>query len=78
MDKELKPLWEEAYQSQSITAFSSEPNATLKEFEHLPDGRPHSISYHPLHKDSLFHNTFPRKTTLEYPYPFQGRSLFHL
>lgn len=37
MDKKLKPFWEEAYQDENITAFSSEPNATLKEFEHLLD-----------------------------------------
>lgn len=29
------PFWEKAYQSEQINAFSSEPNATIKEFEHL-------------------------------------------
>ena len=37
MDKELVPFWEEAYQDENINAFSSEPNATLKEFEHFLD-----------------------------------------
>jgi cyclopropane fatty-acyl-phospholipid synthase-like methyltransferase len=35
MDKKSVPFWEEAYQSENITAFSSKPNATIKEFEHL-------------------------------------------
>ncbi len=39
MDKKLKPFWEEAYQDKDITVFSSEPNATLKEFEHLINRR---------------------------------------
>ena len=37
MDKDLVPFWEEAYQDENITAFSSEANATLKEFEHFLD-----------------------------------------
>ena len=35
MDKDLVPFWEEAYQDEDIVAFSAEPNATIKEFEHL-------------------------------------------
>lgn len=35
MSKELVPFWEEAYQSDDMSAFSVEPNITLKEFEHL-------------------------------------------
>lgn len=35
MNKEFIPFWEKAYQSEHINAFSSEPNATIKEFEHL-------------------------------------------
>ncbi len=35
MDKNLVPFWEEAYKDENIVAFSSEPNATIKEFEHL-------------------------------------------
>lgn len=35
MDKKSVLFWEEAYQSENITAFSSKPNATIKEFEHL-------------------------------------------
>lgn len=35
MDKVTVPFWEETYQNQNITTFSSEPNATVKEFEHL-------------------------------------------
>lgn len=35
MDKDLVPFWEEAYQDENIAAFSAEPNATIKEFEHL-------------------------------------------
>lgn len=35
MDKGLVPFWEEAYQDENMITFSSEPNATLKEFEHL-------------------------------------------
>ncbi len=35
MVKELVPFWEEAYQNKDVTAFSSEPNVTIKEFEHL-------------------------------------------
>ena len=35
MSKDLTPFWEEAYQDENAVAFSLEPNATLKEFEHL-------------------------------------------
>lgn len=35
MKEELVPFWEKAYQNEEIDAFSSEPNATIKEFEHL-------------------------------------------
>lgn len=35
MDKDAVPFWEEAYRDETITAFSSEPNTTIKEFEHL-------------------------------------------
>lgn len=35
MEKDLVPFWEKAYQHEDIVAFSSEPNATIKEFEHL-------------------------------------------
>lgn len=35
MDKNLVPFWEAAYQDQDAVAFSAEPNATLKEFEHF-------------------------------------------
>lgn len=35
MNEELVPFWEKAYQNEDIDAFSSEPNATIKEFEHL-------------------------------------------
>ncbi len=35
MEKDLVPFWEEAYKDENIVAFSSEPNATIKEFEHL-------------------------------------------
>lgn len=34
MPKELTPFWEKAYQNGN-TAFSTEPNAAVKEFEHL-------------------------------------------
>lgn len=37
MHKDLTPFWEEAYQDENAVAFSLEPNATLKEFEHLLD-----------------------------------------
>lgn len=37
MDKNLVPFWEEAYQNEAVAAFSEEPNATVKEFEHLLD-----------------------------------------
>jgi len=39
MDQELIPFWEEAYKDENIVAFSSEPNATIKEFEHLLNRR---------------------------------------
>lgn len=35
MNEKLVPFWEKAYQNEEIDAFSSEPNATIKEFEHL-------------------------------------------
>lgn len=35
MNEELVPFWEKAYQNEEIDAFSSEPNATIKEIEHL-------------------------------------------
>ncbi len=35
MNKNLVPFWEEAYRKDDIIAFSSEPNRTITEFEHL-------------------------------------------
>lgn len=35
MVKELVPFWEVAYQSNDVVTFSSEPNATIKEFQQL-------------------------------------------
>ena len=35
MERVWLPFWEKAYQDETITAFSAEPNVTLKEFEHL-------------------------------------------
>lgn len=35
MEEKKIPFWEEAYQNLEDVAFSSEPNATLREFEHL-------------------------------------------
>ena len=35
MDKKVVPFWEEAYQNEDAVTFSMEPNATIKEFEHL-------------------------------------------
>lgn len=35
MNKPLVPFWEEAYQRKDVVTFSSEPNVTIKEFEHL-------------------------------------------
>lgn len=35
MDKEFVPFWENAYKDENIVTFSSEPNVTIKEFEHL-------------------------------------------
>lgn len=35
MSKNLVPFWENAYQDENAIAFSLEPNATVKEFEHL-------------------------------------------
>ena len=35
MDRDLVPFWEETYQDENSVTFSSEPNATIKEFEHL-------------------------------------------
>lgn len=37
MSKAAIPFWEEAYQDDNAVAFSIEPNATIKEFEHLLD-----------------------------------------
>lgn len=37
MDKNLVPFWEEAYRNETVAVFSEEPNATVKEFEHLLD-----------------------------------------
>lgn len=37
MSKELVPFWEDAYQDEDVVAFSVNPNATIKEFEHLID-----------------------------------------
>lgn len=33
------PFWEETYRNDQISTFSSEPNATIKEFEHLLNKR---------------------------------------
>lgn len=35
--EELVPFWEETYQNMDTITFSQEPNATIKEFEHLFD-----------------------------------------
>lgn len=35
MSRNSTPFWEEAYQNENINAFSTKPNATLREFEHL-------------------------------------------
>lgn len=35
MNKNLVPFWEETYQKDETIAFSSEPNVTIKEFEHF-------------------------------------------
>ncbi len=35
IEKELIPFWEKAYQQKDVVAFSSKPNATIKEFENL-------------------------------------------
>lgn len=35
MNKNLVPFWEETYQKDDTIAFSSEPNVTIKEFEHF-------------------------------------------
>ena len=43
MNKDLVPFWEAAYQDENVTAFSSEPNATIKEFEHLLSRQSHII-----------------------------------
>lgn len=34
-EKELIPFWEKAYREKDVVTFSSEPNATIKEFENL-------------------------------------------
>lgn len=39
MDKNLTPFWEEVYQKENTAAFSLEPNATVKEYEHLLNTR---------------------------------------
>ena len=35
MTKDAIPFWEDNYREKDIVAFSSEPNATVTEFEHL-------------------------------------------
>lgn len=35
MDKKVVPFWEQTYQDKNVVTFSMEPNATIKEFEHL-------------------------------------------
>ncbi len=35
MNNSLTPFWEKSYQDKEISTFSLEPNATVKEFEHL-------------------------------------------
>lgn len=35
IEKELIPFWEKAYREKDVVAFSSKPNATIKEFENL-------------------------------------------
>ena len=35
MNKNLVPFWEKAYQEDDTIAFSSQPNITITEFEHL-------------------------------------------
>ena len=35
MNEKLVPFWEESYKNENVNAFSPEPNATVKEFEHL-------------------------------------------
>lgn len=35
MNKKVVPFWEESYQNEDVVTFSMEPNATIKEFEHL-------------------------------------------
>lgn len=35
MNNDIVPFWEEVYQDNDAVAFSVEPNATVKEFEHL-------------------------------------------
>ena len=35
MTKDAIPFWENNYREKDIVAFSSEPNATVTEFEHL-------------------------------------------
>ncbi len=35
MNNGLTPFWEKSYQDKEISTFSLEPNATVKEFEHL-------------------------------------------
>ncbi len=35
MSKKQIPFWEESYQDESVVSFFVQPNATVKEFEHL-------------------------------------------
>jgi len=35
MSNELVPFWEDVYKNEDVIAFSVNPNATIKEFEHL-------------------------------------------
>ena len=35
IEKEIIPFWEKTYRQKDVFAFSSEPSATIKEFEHL-------------------------------------------
>lgn len=35
MSMDSIPFWEKAYQDENVTAFSAEPNKTVREFEHL-------------------------------------------
>lgn len=46
MEKNLVPFWEESYKNENTVAFSSEPNATIKEFEHLLNRQSNFFSIH--------------------------------